>query len=218
MQALSFWPSLIALLAPERCAACDGALVDEEPGDARSAFCGACSILLEPTELSHRGLPVGAPAAFLYGGPLADAIQKMKYGGRTDLARPLSRLLVERAVAYAGSVERVVPVPLHASRLRQRGVNQSALLARPVARALGVPFDPFWLVRVRPTREQAGLDRDARSHNLRGAFAARGMRAQRVLLIDDVRTTGATLAEAGEALLRAGCVEVHGLALARAAG
>jgi predicted amidophosphoribosyltransferase len=87
-----------------------------------------------------------------------------------------------------------------------------------VARTLGVRFDPYWLVRTRPTRDQAGLGRAERGINLRGAFMARGQRAQRVLLIDDVRTTGATLAEAAEALLRAGCEQVHTLALARAEG
>ena len=210
---LSFWPSLLALLSPERCAACDEPLA--RTGE---AFCSACGLLIEPIGLGPAGIPVGAPAAFRYGGPLADAIQRFKYGGRSELARPLAALLVDYALAFAGRVDRVVPVPLHARRLRERGFNQSALLARPVAHALGVPFDPHWLVRTRPTRDQAGLGREQRGRNLRGAFVARGARAARVLLIDDVRTTGATLAEAAEALLRSGCHEVHTLALARAEG
>ena len=209
----AFASSLLQLLAPERCAACDALLDETEP-----AFCAACAPLLEPSSPEPDALPVGSPAAFLYGGPLATAIQRLKYAGRSELARPLGALLADYAVVFGGRVERVVPVPLHPSRLRERGFNQSALLARPVAQALGVPFDPHWLARVRPTRDQAGLARDARSQNLRGAFAARGARAPRVLLIDDVRTTGATLAEAAEALLRAGCEHVHTLALARAAG
>ena len=214
MRALSFWPSLLQLLAPERCAACDEPLDDDSP-----AFCPACVVLLEPLEQSGpSGAPIAAAAAFLYGGPLAAAVQRLKYAGRSELARPLGALLADYALVFAGRVERVVPVPLHPSRLRERGFNQSALLAQPVARALGLPFDPHWLARVRPTRDQAGLARIERGHNLRAAFAARGARARSVLLIDDVRTTGATLAEAAEALLRAGCAEVHTLALARAAG
>jgi ComF family protein len=208
--------SLLQLLAPERCSACDGLLGLDEP-----AFCAACAPLLEPIAVDVGVPPIGAPAAFLYGGPLAAAVQRLKYAGRSELARPLGALLADYALVFGGLVERVVPVPLHASRLRERGFNQSALLARPVARALGVPFDPHWLARVRPTRDQAGLAREARSQNLRGAFAARGARGgggQRVLLIDDVRTTGATLAEAADALLRAGCAHVHTLALARASG
>ena len=224
---LSFWSSLLDVLAPERCAGCDEPLPASGPAFGSTApalrsgasFCSACELLLEPIAgPSGAGVQVAAAAAFRYGGPLASAIQRLKYAGRTELARPLAALLADRAIAYAGQVERVVPVPLHASRLRARGFNQSALLARPVARALGVPFDPHWLVRMRATRDQAGLGRDERGFNLRGAFMARGRRAQHVLLIDDVRTTGATLAEAAEALLRAGCVEVHTLALARAEG
>jgi ComF family protein len=209
----AFGASLLQLLAPERCAACDGLLDEGEVG-----FCAACAPLLEPIAAEPGAPPIAAAAAFMYGGPLADAIQRLKYGGRSELARPLGALLADYAIGFGGLVECVVPVPLHPVRLRERGFNQSALLARPVARALGVPLDPHWLARMRPTRDQAGLAREARSHNLRGAFAARGPRAQRVLLIDDVRTTGATLAEAAEALLRAGCVHVHTLALARASG
>jgi ComF family protein len=210
---VAFGSSLLQLLAPERCAACEGLLDESEP-----AFCSACAPLLEPIAVEAGAPPIGAPAAFLYGGPMADAIQRLKYAGRSELARPLGALLADYAIAFGGCVDRVVAVPLHPSRLRERGFNQSALLARPVANALGVPLDPHWLARVRPTRDQAGLAREERSHNLRGAFVARGARAQRVLLVDDVRTTGATLAEAAEALLRAGCAHVHTLALARASG
>jgi ComF family protein len=214
VRAPSFASSLVQLLAPERCAACDAVLDDDG-----QVFCPACVVLLEPLERSGpSAAAIPAAAAFLYGGPLAVAIQRLKYAGRSELARPLAALLADYAQVFAGRVERVVPVPLHPSRLRERGFNQSALLARPVARALGLPFDPYWLARVRPTRDQAGLARSDRGHNLRAAFAARGARARSVLLIDDVRTTGATLAEAAEALLRAGCAEVHTLALARVAG
>lgn len=198
------------LLAPARCAACDVRL-----GVTQVGFCDACAPLLEPAD-SHRPLDPAA-AVYVYGGPLAAAIVRFKYAGRAELAPALAAPLADAALAYAGSVDRVLPLPLHASRLRERGFNQSALLARPVARALGVPLDTASLVRVRPTRDQAGLPRAQRAQNVRGAFATRrALPGQRVLLVDDVRTTGATLAAAAETLLRGGCTEVRTLALARA--
>ncbi len=162
----------------------------------------------------------GSPAAaFLYGGPLADAIVRFKYGGRSELAGVLGQLLAEAALPLAGRVDCAMPMPLHPARLRERGFNQSALLARPVARALGVPLAVEGLRRVRPTVDQAGLARADREGNVRGAFAARQLEgAPRVLLIDDVRTTGATLASASHALLTAGASEVRALVLARAEG
>jgi ComF family protein len=201
---------LLHLLAPERCPGCDELLDDDA-----TKFCAACDPLLE--RVAALEVPTSGAAAFLYGGPIAAAIQRLKYAGRGELARPLGSLLADFALVFAGRVDRVVPVPLHPRRLRARGFNQSALLARPVATALGVPLDARALARVRPTRDQAALSREARSHNLRGAFCVRrGQRADRVLLIDDVRTTGATLAEAADALVRGGCAQVHTLALARA--
>lgn len=142
----------------------------------------------------------------------------MKYGRRPELARALGLLLADAAPAYAGRVDRIMPLPLHPARLRERGFNQSALLAAAMARALGVPLDTASLRRVRCTADQAGLSRALRRQNVRAAFAVRtsSLPAARVLLIDDVRTTGATLGEAARALLEAGCAEVWTLALARA--
>ncbi len=170
-------------------------------------FCEACAPLLEPRP--------GAIGAFVYGGPLADALQRFKYGGRSDLAAPLGALLAKAAGRHAGHVDAVVPVPLHRRRLRTRGFDQTALLARPVARALGVAFEPRRLVRTRATPPQVGLDAAARSDNVRGAFLARPRpRRPRVLLLDDVRTTGATLEAAARALQAAGTREVRLITLA----
>jgi len=197
--------ALLEVLSPGGCAGCGLPLAAGERG-----FCGGCALLLEP---SPQTPPAHVAAAYAYGGPLAEAVLALKYAGRTELAAPLGRLLAQAAVPYAGKVDEVVPLPLHRGRLRERGFNQSALLARPVARALGVPLVTHRLRRVRPTPAQASLPREGRLANVRGAFAARAG-APRVLLIDDVRTTGATLTAAAEALLDAGALRVYALALA----
>jgi competence protein ComFC len=210
--ALSFALELAAVaLAPPRCAACD------EPVGFLKAFCGPCASTVVPAP-SH-----GAQgrAAFTYDGAMARAIVRMKYERRPDLARPLGDLLwlaLEplRHVLH-GSV--VVPVPLHASRLAARGFNQSMLLAQRVARGLRAPLWPMALRRLRDTPRQAALDRQARVTNVASAFAARRperIGGRRVLLIDDVRTTGATL-EACELVLRAaGAVDVRWAVVAHA--
>jgi ComF family protein len=200
---------LLELIAPRRCPGCDLAA-----GNAL-AFCAACAPLLDRPSEAH-ALPGPAAAAFAYGGPLADALCRLKYENRTELAPVLGALLADAALAFAGSVDRVLPMPLHPTRLRARGFNQAALLARPVAAALGVPLDTRSLRRIRATAEQAGLERDARTQNVRGAFACAPLDGVRALIVDDVRTTGATLTAAAEAVLAAGAREAHTLALARA--
>jgi predicted amidophosphoribosyltransferase len=116
------------------------------------------------------------------------------------LAQSLARLLVPAAYGYAGRVDAVVPMPLHPRKLRERGWNPSLLLAKPVGRALGIPLRAGWLIRTRATRSQADLSSTARRENVRGAFTARDAAPQRILLIDDVMTTGATLSEASDTL------------------
>jgi ComF family protein len=199
---------LLDLLAPRRCPGCD---LDLPPGE--TGFCGACAPLLERLTDAR-----GSQAAYAYGGPLADAICRFKYGGRTDLAEPLGRLLVSACTPFAGRVDAVVPIPLHPRRLHERGFDQVALLAAPVARALGVPLDLGSLRRVRDTASQAALaTARERADNVRGCFVAR-VRPERprILVLDDVRTTGATLAEAAGALTAAGACEVWLMALAGA--
>lgn len=194
-------PSPWSLLAPSRCAACDA------PARELAVFCPTCAALVE------RGGERGAP--FVYGGPMARAITRFKYGPVPELARPLGELLAgaARAAGFA-DLNAVVPVPLHPTRLFERGFNQAALLARPVARALGVPLRARALERTRPTGNQAELDRAARSQNVAGAFRARARVGARVLLVDDVRTTGATQNACAGALRDAGCRSVEWLVLA----
>lgn len=191
---------LLDLIAPARCPGCDA-----RRDWGREGFCDACAPLLE-------ALPSG-PALYGYGGPLAEAIRGLKYGGRLDYLPPLAALMAEGARAHAGKVEAVIPIPMHPRRLRQRGVNPPELLAEPLARALGVPLSPQHLVRVRDTAVQASLGEAEREDNVRGAFEGRAV-PRRVLLVDDVRTTGATLRSATGALHRAGARHVRVLTLA----
>jgi ComF family protein len=203
--------AIAAILAPPRCAACD-------TGVARLAvFCPACASTVEPAS-SGRG---EAFAAFVYGGAMARAIVRLKYEARPDLARPLGDLLFRalafRAPSLKGAV--VVPVPLHPSRLAERGFNQSALFARRLARHLDAPFAPRVLARGRDTPQQANLHRGARLANVAGAFLARQpqrVQARTVLLVDDVCTTGATLEACSSALVDAGARSVVTAVLARA--
>jgi ComF family protein len=142
---------------------------------------------------------------------VAEALRRFKYGDRSDLARPLGGLLRRGIEGNApGSVDAVVPVPLHRRRLVERGYNQSALLAREVSDALRIPV-LHALSRGRDTPQQALLDAVARRENVRDAFAlARGqnVHGRRVLLVDDVATTGATLGECRRVLLEGGAAAV----------
>jgi competence protein ComFC len=158
-------------------------------------------------------------AAYCFGsyeGVLRELIHLYKYGRIQTLARPLGDLLAA-ALPRDQRFDAVVPVPLHWRRQWQRGFNQSELLARDVARRCGVPVVRA-LRRVRPTLTQAGLSNTGRRRNITGAFAVRRRTAlggKRILLIDDVMTTGSTAAACALALKRAGAGRVALLTVAR---
>jgi ComF family protein len=210
---------LAAAVAPARCAACDA------PVARLVVLCDACASTAEWTHENDSfwdSAPCAAPrvAAFAYGGAIARAIGRLKYERRADLARPLGdllwRALQPHAVALRNNV--VVPVPLHPSRLVERGFNQSALIARPVARRLAAPLRPLALARIRDTPQQAALDRQARIANVVDAFRVRQPQQidrRAVLLIDDVCTTGATLDACTKALMAAGAASVAHAVVAR---
>lgn len=194
-----FLEGFVRLVAPFRCAGC----AELSP----SVFCEACESLLEraPTPT----------ALFQYGGPVADAIHRFKYRGGSDLGTRLGSLMGEAALRWRGEIDAVVPVPLHWRRRRWRGYDQAALLARPTAKALGVPSLLHGLRRVRHTSSQIDLPHAERRKNVAGAFAPGRLRgAEKVLLVDDVRTTGATLEAASAALRVGGVRDVHPLVLA----
>lgn len=196
---LTLVEGLAHLIAPRRCAGCD------EP--AKAVFCGFCTSLLERCDTPH--------AVFRYGGPVADAIHRFKYGGHSELGAVLGSVMAEHARRWQGRVDAVVPVPLHWRRRRTRGFDQAGLLAVPVSKALDVPVLLRGLRRVRHTPSQVDLPYRERRRNLDGAFAPRRLHgAKRALVVDDVRTTGATLAAACEALREGGVTEVCTLVLA----
>ena len=193
---------LVELVAPRRCAGCDAELADLV-----AVFCRACASLLQPAESDE--------AVYEYGGPVADAIHRLKYAGRSDLAARLGQAMGAWARAHVSGVDLVLPVPLHWRRRRARGYDQAALLCVPVARALGLSADLRGLRRVKHTASQVDLGVQERFLNVSGAFEARPVVAGRsVLLVDDVRTTGATFASAQRALERGGAASVKKLALA----
>ena len=175
-----------------------------------SRVCHDCAV--EPPSVD------GIRSVMVFEGALRAAIHQFKYGYVRDLAVPLGNLLISywRETPLAADV--IVPVPLHARRLRERGYNQAALLAQHLGLALGVPVYSNCLRRSRYTASQTRLSARERSHNVEGAFACTGtgVLGQRVLLVDDVCTTGATLGACGRALEEGGARSVWALTVARA--
>jgi ComF family protein len=145
------------------------------------------------------------------------AVHRFKYEGWRGLAGPLARLVAERLAIEGTSAPWIVAVPLHPSRRRERGFNQSELLARELRGLLALRSPPGVLVRTRATPPQVGRDRIRRFENVAGAFAWRGpsLAAEAILLIDDVATTGATLNSCASALRAAGSGPVTGVSVAR---
>jgi ComF family protein len=158
-----------------------------------------------------------AIAAFRYAAPVDQAIQGLKYHADFLAARWLGEALAEAVVARSMSpADLLLPVPLHHGRLRQRGYNQSLELARHTGRQLQIELRPLAARRLRATEDQIGKTAHERRRNLRGAFAVdRTVQARHVALIDDVMTTGSTLAELARACRRAGAASVQVWVVAR---
>ena len=187
-----------------RCAANDAVRGTED------TICGECQ--------KHPPDFVGTQAAFRYAAPLDKLIQDLKYNGRLDLSRVLGGYLARHLLNLAGPrPDVIVPVPLHPSRLRSRGYNQSLELARFVARALELPIDFKNARRLRATAPQTELPREQRHRNVRGAFqAGSAFNGRSVAVVDDVMTSGHTVREVAQSLLKAGAREVRVWVVARA--
>lgn len=219
-------------LYPSHCGLCLA------PGPAICAGCRADLLALEhPCPTCALPLPVAGVcpvcmrqppvldalhAGWAYAWPLDQLILAYKHGANVRAERTLAALAGQMAERLwrerAEAPDLVLPVPLHGRRLCERGFNQADLLARRVAAGLRVPLETRALRRVRATASQQALGRKARRHNVKGAFAWDGapLAGRQVLVVDDVATTGATLAALAGMLRRAGAARVEGLVLARA--
>jgi ComF family protein len=219
-----FRPQCAACSAPKApfCEVCVAALVElgsacvrcAEPMAAYDGTCARCR--REPLPLDR------IVAAWRFGGPLASAIRRLKFAGASHVARTLAPLWAP-LIAAAAEDAIVVPVPLHWRRRFRRGYDHAWLLARHVCASAGIEAPVPALRRVRAAPPQSSLPAAARADNVQGAFSVRPrfsalVSGRNVVLVDDVVTTGATLAAAAHALRRSGARSVIGVVVARAAG
>ena len=219
--------ALADLFFPQRCVGCEKRASDLLCRDCFEAlprigrpFCARCGM---PTAFETvvcdecKGVDFGfesARAPLRYEGVGKEIVHSLKYRGYTTVVEKLAVPLMIGALEGGSRYGAVVPVPLHRSRLRRRGFNQAELLARGVAREINAPVSDTLQV-VRRTRDQVELSPAERKANVEGAYSARGRVRGRILLIDDVFTTGATMSACAGTLLRAGAEEVHALSLCR---
>lgn len=170
-------------------------------------LCGAC--LQHPPAFDH------TQAALTYAFPLDQMIPRLKYHGQLAIAPVLGECLAQ-ALEHAPRPDRLIAMPLHAARIRERGFNHATEIARTLARKLGLTLDLDSCRRTRDTPPQMGLKHDARRRNVRGAFSCSGeVQGQRIALIDDVMTTGTSLDELAATLKLAGAQEVSCWVVAR---
>jgi ComF family protein len=153
----------------------------------------------------------------LYTGKLRDAIHALKYNHAPHLAAPLASRLDALLATLPYSFDCLIPVPIHTARLQQRGYNQAKLLADQIKNLTGIPVMDSVIVRHQNTRTQVGLTAQKRRENVAGAFTTEGsLEGKQVLLIDDVLTTGATLAACAQTAYDAGASFVFGLTASHA--
>ena len=219
--------ALADLFFPQRCVGCERRASDllcrhcfEALPEIGRPVCARCGM---PTAFETfvcdecKGVDFGfesARAPLRYEGVGKEIVHSLKYRGYTAVVERLAAPLMLGVLDGERHYDAVVPVPLHRSRLRRRGFNQAELLARGVAREINAPVSDTLQV-VRRTRDQTELSAAERRANVEGAYTARGRVRGRVLLIDDVFTTGATMSACAWTLLQAGAEEVHSVSLCR---
>ena len=216
---------LLEFALPQRCPGCGVETPAERLLCARCvtrlprldvALCARCLCDEQPADRCRAHPGDAVHAAYLYDERVALLVHALKFGARPRLARAFAPALVEALPAERRRPAFVTAVPLHSTRLRERGYDQAGCLAEALADQLGVPFVPGVLRRTRATRAQSGLGAGARRRNVRGAFRVvrpAWVRGHEVLVVDDVLTTGATLHEVLRAL-RASGGRTAGVALA----
>ncbi len=178
---------------------------------ADNPVCGRCLRLAPAYDRCH--------AAFSYGFPISSLISEFKFAGKLQHGRLLANLLISHIESNDLELpELIIPVPLHRSRLLERGFNQAIELARPIGRQLDIPVDSTSCIRTRATESQTNLDKKRRRKNIRGAFTVtQRLKHNHVVVLDDVVTTGGTVGEMARTLKRRGIKRVDVWALARTA-
>lgn len=196
---------------PARCIGC---------GKSRTYLCDSC---IDSMDVPHpRTIAAdayafdGVTSAVVYDGVARDAVHQLKFRNVRAIAAYMA-VPMARGISASLELDAVVPVPLHRSRLRERGYNQAALLGRIIAEQIDVPFESTWLTRTHQSgRQVEAKDVAARQANVRSAFlSSTAVAGLRVALVDDVMTTGATLDAAATALKVAGALEIHCYTFAR---
>jgi ComF family protein len=229
----------VELLLPPACLLCGQLL---PPGFDPQEFCASCQVDMPPMGRSHcsccsQPFPASSsqhlcktclqrPAAFSsvhaacsYKERIKDAIHQLKYRNQVNLAQPLGKVLVKslESARTSFSPDCIIPVPLHPSRLRERGYNQALEISRPLSRTLRIPIDSKLLQRALKTTPQQGLTAAERKSNLRNAFTlTKPTSARKVLLVDDVMTTGETVRECCRILLQGDVKEIQVAVIGRA--
>ena len=176
----------------------------------REGACGKCTTNRPPFECGHYG--------FYFEGTLREAVHSFKFKGRKDVGRALVRLLQPKLLAMQDEFDVIVPLPVTEKRLKERGFNQTFIMGEEISAVTGKELDYQVLYKTRETDDQYTLSKSERKRNVRGVFALRNgkrLEGKRVLLVDDLYTTGATVREAANVLRAAGSRSVVIFALAR---
>ena len=223
----SFFGKVIDWIYPPACACCEkpGKLICDDCFSNLPAvgkhFCSRCGKPLKPRHFCRLcGVSdfhfTAARAPYLYEGPVSAMIRKLKYHNAMDLAPILAQLLADYWKKIQWEADVVIPIPLSEKRRMQRGYNQSELIAKDFGITVGIPCDTRALMKQQDTPHQVGLSAEERQANLKGAFAAEPklVRGKRILLLDDVMTTGSTFSECSDVLLKTGAKSVYCLSVA----